>query len=234
MRVLLIDDHAPVRKNLRELIEISGEFQVVGEGSNGVEAIDLAARLDPELVLMDINMPELDGIEATRRIVKANPAVQVVVLTSVSDRERILEALDAGPIGFLFKDAEPEELFDGIRAAARGESPLAPKAAREVLLARNERRDRGLTERELDVLGLVRAGLSNKLIARRLEISEKTVKAHLTSVFQRVGVGDRTSAALWARAHLGDLSEGGGTEGAGNGGSGGTGGPTPDGATFAR
>src|SRR3954469_21117065 len=126
---------------------------------------------------MDLLMPELDGIEATRRIVGANPAVQVVVLTAFSDRERILEALDAGAVGFLLKDAEPDELFRGIRAAARGESPLAPKAAREVLLTRTEH-GRGLTERELDVLGLVRTGLSNKLIARRLEISEKTVKAH--------------------------------------------------------
>jgi DNA-binding NarL/FixJ family response regulator len=143
----------------------------------------------------------LDGIEATRRIVGEDPAVAVVVLTSFSDRERILEALDAGAIGYLLKDADPDELFRGIRAAARGESPLAPKAAREVLGARSERRDNGLTDRELEVLGLVRAGLSNKLIARRLEISEKTVKAHLTSVFQRIGVTDRTQAALWAERH---------------------------------
>jgi DNA-binding NarL/FixJ family response regulator len=133
--------------------------------------------------------------------VHADAGVQVVVLTSFADRERILDALDAGAIGFLLKDAEPEELFRGIRAAARGESPLAPKAARELLLAHGERGERGLTERELDVLGLVRAGLANKLIARRLEISEKTVKAHLTSIFQRIGVTDRTQAALWAERH---------------------------------
>src|SRR5439155_26125504 len=142
-----------------------------------------------------------DGIEATRRIVRADPNVQVVVLTSFSDRPRIIEALDAGAVGFLLKDAEPQELFQGIRAAARGESPLAPKAAREVLRSRSEHRSPGLTERELDVLGLVRTGLSNKLIAHRLEISEKTVKAHLTSIFQRIGVTDRTQAALWAERH---------------------------------
>jgi DNA-binding NarL/FixJ family response regulator len=198
IRLLLAEDHNLVRAGLADLLGDVPDFELVGAVANGSEAVSLAAEYEPQVVLMDLLMPEVDGIEATRRIVNANPAVQVVVLTSVSDRERILEALDAGAIGFLFKDAEPEELFHGIRAAARGESPLAPKAAREVLLARSERRDRGLTERELDVLGLVRAGLSNKLIARRLEISEKTVKAHLTSIFQRIGVTDRTQAALWA------------------------------------
>jgi DNA-binding NarL/FixJ family response regulator len=150
---------------------------------------------------MDLLMPVLDGTEATRRIVGADPAVRVVVLTSFSDGDRILEALDAGAAGYLLKDAEPEELFRSIRAAARGESPLAPKAATEVLAARRDQRGGALTGRELEVLGLVRAGLPNKLIARRLEISEKTVKAHLTSVFQRIGVTDRTQAALWAERH---------------------------------
>jgi len=198
IRLLLAEDHSLVRAGLADLLGNVTDIELVGAAANGSEAVSLAAECDPQVVLMDLVMPGLDGIEATRRIVKANPAVQVVVLTSFSDRERILEAVDAGAIGFLFKDAEPEELFRGIRAAARGESPLAPKAAREVLLARNERRDRGLTDRELDVLGLVRGGLSNKLIARRLEISEKTVKAHLTSIYQRIGVTDRTQAALWA------------------------------------
>jgi DNA-binding NarL/FixJ family response regulator len=174
---------------------------VVGAAADGAEAVTLAAERRPQVVLMDLLMPGVDGIEATRRIVGADPDVQVVVLTSFSDRTRIIEALDAGAVGFLLKDAEPEELFRGIRAAARGGSPLAPKAAREVLRARSEHRSPGLTERELDVLGLVRAGLSNKLIARRLKISEKTVKAHLTSIFQRIGVTDRTQAALWAERH---------------------------------
>jgi len=201
IRVLLAEDHSIVRAGLADLLGNVPDFQVVGAAADGVEAVALAAERSPEVVLMDLLMPELDGVEATRRIVRADPGVRVVVLTSFSDRERILEALDAGAIGFLLKDAEPDELFRGIRAAADGESPLAPKAAREVLLARSERHVRGLTDRELDVLGLVRAGLSNKLIARRLEISEKTVKAHLTSVFQRIGVTDRTQAALWAERH---------------------------------
>jgi DNA-binding NarL/FixJ family response regulator len=201
IRLLLAEDHSVVRAGLADLLGNVSDFELVGAAADGAEAVALAAEHRPQVVVMDLLMPELDGVEATRRIVKADPSVQVVVLTSFSDRERILGALDAGAIGFLLKDAEPEELFHGIRAAARGESPLAPKAAREVLLARNERGDRGLTERELDVLGLVRGGLSNKLIARRLEISEKTVKAHLTSIFQRIGVTDRTQAALWAERH---------------------------------
>jgi DNA-binding NarL/FixJ family response regulator len=201
IRLMLAEDHSLVRAGLADLVGNVADFELVAAAADGAEAVALAAEHNPDVVVMDLLMPELDGIEATRRIVEAHPAVQVVVLTSFSDRERILEALDAGAIGFLLKDAEPDELFRGIRAAARGESPLAPKAAREVLLARSERRDRGLTERELDVLGLVRAGLSNKLIARRLDISEKTVKAHMTSIFQRIGVSDRTQAALWAERH---------------------------------
>jgi DNA-binding NarL/FixJ family response regulator len=201
IRVLLAEDHNLVRAGLADLLGNVPDFQVVGAAADGAEAVALAAERRPQVVLMDLLMPDVDGIEATRRIVKSDPGVQVVVLTSFSDRTRIMEALDAGAVGFLLKDAEPDELFRGIRAAARGESPLAPKAAREVLLARSERHERGLTERELDVLGLVRTGLSNKLIARRLEISEKTVKAHLTSIFQRIGVTDRTQAALWAERH---------------------------------
>jgi DNA-binding NarL/FixJ family response regulator len=201
IRLLLAEDHNLVRAGLADLLGNVEDFELVAAAADGAEAVALAAEHSPQVVLMDLVMPELDGIQATRRIVQADPGVQVVVLTSFSDRERILAALDAGAIGFLLKDAEPEELFHGIRAAARGESPLAPKAAREVLLARSERDDRGLTERELDVLGLVRAGLSNKLVARRLEISERTVKAHLTSIFQRIGVTDRTQAALWAERH---------------------------------
>jgi DNA-binding NarL/FixJ family response regulator len=200
IRVLLAEDHSLVRAGLADLLGNVRDFEVVGAAADGAEAVTLAAERRPQVVLMDLVMPGLDGIEATRRIVSADPAVQVVVLTSFSDRTRIMEALDAGAVGFLLKDAEPDELFRGIRAAARGESPLAPKAAREVLLTRTEH-GRGLTERELDVLGLVRTGLSNKLIARRLEISEKTVKAHLTSIFQRIGVTDRTQAALLAERH---------------------------------
>jgi DNA-binding NarL/FixJ family response regulator len=200
IRVLLAEDHGIVRAGLQDLLSNVEDFEVVGAAADGAEAVALAAERRPDVVLMDLQMPVLDGTEATRRIVGADPGVRVVVLTSFSDGERIVDALDAGAIGYLLKDAEPEELFRSVRAAARGESPLAPKVATEVLAARGDRRG-GLTGRELEVLGLVRAGLPNKLIARRLEISEKTVKAHLTSVFQRIGVTDRTQAALWAERH---------------------------------
>jgi DNA-binding NarL/FixJ family response regulator len=144
-------------------------------------------------------MPELDGIEAARRIVAEGDGVSVVVLTSFSDRNAIMDALDAGAVGYLLKDAEPADLVRGIRAAARGESPLDPRAARELLTARAERPAAELSPREREVLVLLASGLPNKLIAQRLGISEKTVKAHLTSVFSQIGVADRTQAALWAQ-----------------------------------
>ena len=174
---------------------------MVGAAADGAEAVELAAMLEPDVVLIDLSMPQLDGIEATRRIVEARPETRVVVLTAFSERERILGALDAGALGYLLKDASPEELLGAVCAAARGEAPLAPKAASEVLAARAGRRAAELTGREREVLALVAEGLPNKLIARRLEISEKTVKAHLTRVFERIGVTDRTQAALWARRH---------------------------------
>jgi DNA-binding NarL/FixJ family response regulator len=151
-------------------------------------------------VLMDLSMPNMGGIAATEAIVARADDVRVVVLTSYSDRDRILNALDAGAVGYLLKDADPPELIAGIRAAADGESPLHPKAASAVLRARAERKPaQELSEREREVLELVADGLSNQKIAVRLGISEKTVKAHLTSVFRQLGVDDRTQAAVWAR-----------------------------------
>ena len=201
IRVLLAEDHNLVRAGLERLLATATDFDVVGGVADGAEAIRLAAELRPDVVLMDLSMPNVDGIEATRTIVAANEEVQVVVLTSLADRERILAALDAGAVGYLLKDAAPDELVGGIRAAARGESPLAPKAARAVLAARAERERAGLSEREREVLNCVAEGLPNKLIARKLGISEKTVKAHLTRVFQQIGVTDRTQAALLAVKH---------------------------------
>ena len=154
---------------------------------------------------MDLQMPRIDGVEATRRIVAEELGAEVVVLTSFSDSARIVAALDAGAVGYLLKDADPEDVLDGVRAVSRGESPLHPKVARQLLAvtrAGARAPDVQLTPREAEVLGLVQAGLANKQIARRLGISERTVKAHLTSVFQRIGVADRTQAALWAERHL--------------------------------
>src|SRR5690349_21404597 len=153
---------------------------------------------------MDLEMPEMDGIEATRRILQERPGRRVVVLTSFADRERILDALDAGACGHLLKDAEPEELVRGIRAAAKGESPLTPRVAAQILTARSEGRGKtALTERERDVLALLAEGLPNKVIALRLGISDKTVKAHLTRIYEVIGVTDRTQAALWAHKNPG-------------------------------
>jgi DNA-binding NarL/FixJ family response regulator len=143
----------------------------------------------------------VDGIEATSRIKSELPDIAIVVLTSFSDRERIVGALDAGAAGYVLKDAEPEELARAIAAAARGEAPLDPKAASALLSARRAPTSPPLSPREREVLAMVRAGLPNKLIARRLEISEKTVKTHLTSIYRQIGVTDRTQAALWAERH---------------------------------
>lgn len=202
IRVVIADDHAVVRTGLSQLVETFEGVELVGTATDGEEAVAVSREREPDVVLMDLEMPTLDGIAATRRIKEAQPNVAVVVLTSFSDRERILGALDAGAAGYLLKDAEPEELSKAIRAAARGEVPLDPKAARALLGAR-----RGgapgdlLSDREREVLALVADGLANKVIAQRLGISEKTVKAHLTSVFRQIGVSDRTQAALWAERH---------------------------------
>jgi DNA-binding NarL/FixJ family response regulator len=200
IRVVLADDHALVRAGLAELLGPSEDIEVVAAAADGEEALAAVERHEPDVVLMDLSMPEVDGIEATRRIAAAHPDVHVVALTSFSASPQVLGALDAGAVGYLLKDATPDELREGIRAAARGESPLSPKAARAVIAARGAAKPAAdLSPREREVLALVADGLPNKLIARRLEISEKTVKAHLTRVFQEIGVTDRTQAALWAR-----------------------------------
>jgi len=199
IRLLVADDHAVVRTGLEHLVATFDDVELVATAANGQEAVDASQEHRPDVVLMDLEMPLLDGIEATRRIVAADPRVAVVVLTSFSDREQILRALDAGAVGYLLKDAEPAELARAIRAAARGESPLDPRAGRAVLQARAAGSPLdALSERERQVLALVARGLPNKLIARELSISEKTVKTHLTSVFRVIGVTDRTQAALWA------------------------------------
>lgn len=202
VRVLLADDHAVVRRGLGDLLSGADDIEVVGAAADGQEALDLTRSLRPDVVVMDLQMPGMDGVQATRAILAEDLGAQVLVLTSFSDSERILDALDAGAVGYLLKDADPDDVIAGVRAVSRGESPLHPKAARELLLARNRPAERpALTPRETDVLRLVRLGLANKQIARRLDISERTVKAHLTSAFQRIGVADRTQAALWAERH---------------------------------
>lgn len=199
IRVVVADDHGVVRDGLARLLDALEDMKVVGKAADGAEAVEQARDLRPDVVLLDLDMPRMDGIEATRRITALATGIAVLVLTSFSDRPRILGALDAGASGYLLKDAASEEVAGGIRAAARGESPLDPRAARTVLEAHSEPDPlAGLSEREREVLALLVEGLPNKLIARRLEISEKTVKSHLTRVFREIGVTDRTQAALWA------------------------------------
>jgi len=201
IRLVLVEDHPVVRVGLERLLANEDDIDIVGTAENGAEAVELLERVECDVVLMDLSMPVMDGIEATRRIVAAHGgAVRVVVLTSFSAREDVVAALDAGASGYLLKDAEPQELLAGVHAAARGDAPLAPRAAREMLSARaEESAGPELSPRESEVLQLVARGLPNKRIARELQISEKTVKAHLTQVFQRIGVTDRTQAALWAK-----------------------------------
>lgn len=197
--VLIADDHAVLREGLARLIGGLDDLELVGTAADGLEAVALVQQLGPDVVLMDLDMPRLDGIEATRRIGIERPGTAVLVLTAFSDRRRILGALEAGACGYLLKDATSNEVAEGIRAAARGESPLDPRAASTVLAARTEPDPlAGLSAREQEVLGLLVEGLPNKLIALRLQISEKTVKSHLTRVFREIGVSDRTQAALWA------------------------------------
>jgi DNA-binding NarL/FixJ family response regulator len=207
IRVVIVDDHAVFRAGLELLLADTDDIAVVGTAADGEQAVAAVGTATPDVVLMDLSMPVLDGVGATKAIRATAPEdVRVVVLTSFSDRERILDAIDAGAVGYLLKDADPAELLAGIRAAAAGESPLHPKAASAVLGARAGVREPSytLSDREREVLLLVAEGLPNKRIAIRMGISEKTVRGHLTNVFRQIGVTDRTQAALWAIAHLAD------------------------------
>jgi DNA-binding NarL/FixJ family response regulator len=203
IRVVIADDHAIVRGGLEQLLSTADDLLLVGTAADGDEVVEIVARERPDVVLMDLSMPNVDGVGATRRIVAANPDARVIVLTSFGDDRHIADALDAGAVGYMLKHAGPDELLDAIRAAAAGDSPLDPKAARVLLASRRVGpAARQLSAREEEVLRLVASGLANKQIARRLDISERTVKAHLTNVFAQLGVSDRTQAALWAKEHL--------------------------------
>ena len=196
IRVLVADDHGVVREGLGRLVESVEGLELVGLATDGEEAATLAASERPDVVLMDLDMPGLDGIAATERIVAECPGIAVVVLTAFSDRRRIQGARDAGAAGYLLKDASSGEVAEAIQAAARGEHPVDARVSRTITDAPDPLA--GLSPREREVLALLAEGLPNKLIARRLQISEKTVKTHVTRVFREIGVTDRTQAALWA------------------------------------
>ncbi|MDQ4039255.1 MAG: response regulator transcription factor [Actinomycetota bacterium] len=203
IRVLVVDDHAIVRQGLERLFATADDIELVGMAADGQEAVALVAAHSPDVVLMDLSMPVMDGVAATREIAAMAPQVQVVVLTSYGEESRILDALNAGASGYLLKHTDPDDLIDAVRAASHGDAPLDPRAGRVLIEQRRRSPQSGdLTPREVEVLRLVGQGLANKQIARRLGISERTVKAHLTSVFQSVGVTDRVQAALWARSNL--------------------------------
>jgi two-component system, NarL family, response regulator LiaR len=202
IRVLVCDDHPVVRQGLRAFLDARPGIAVVGEAGDGAEVLRKVTHLSPDVVLMDLVMPDVDGVEATRRITAGHPGTRVVVLTSFGDEARVLEAVRAGAAGYLFKDADPDEVEAAVRAVHRGEAPLAPRAAATVLRQVSHPPapsplDR-LTAREREVLTLLAAGRTNRLIARTLGVSEKTVKTHVSNLLAKLGVEDRTQAALLA------------------------------------
>ena len=202
IRVLVVDDHELVRAGIITLLNAAPDMLVVGEAADGQQALEVAREVGPAVALMDLSMPGLDGAEATRLLLADQPDMQIVALTSFSDRQRVDAVLSAGAVGYLLKDARPDELIAAIRAAAAGHAPLDPRVAAALLPGRQKSAADQLSERELQVLRLAAAGLANKQIARRLAISESTVKVHIGSVFRRIGVRDRTSAAVWAMENL--------------------------------
>jgi DNA-binding NarL/FixJ family response regulator len=201
IRVMLVDDHRLVRAGLTSLLNAAADVEVVGEAADGAEALTVAAAAEADVVLMDLSMPVMDGVTATRKLLVEHPGLRVVVLTSFADQARVRDALAAGAIGYVLKDCLPEELLAAVRSAAQGHAPLDPRVAGALLPSASSPADE-LSERELQVLRLASQGLANKQIGRSLGIAERTVKVHLGNVFRRIGVSDRTSAALWAREHL--------------------------------
>jgi DNA-binding NarL/FixJ family response regulator len=204
IRVLVVDDHAIVRDSLRRLLDQAEGIEVVATAADGGEAVAAAtAGGEIDVVLMDLSMPGMDGVAATRQLSAKDPAIKVLILTTFDDGHRIMDALNSGAAGYLLKDASPDTIVAAVHTVMAGGAPLDPKAARVLLDAqRTPQLARRLSGRETEVLALLATGLANKQIARRLGIAERTVKAHLTSIFQQLGVTDRTQAALWAQKHL--------------------------------
>jgi len=210
IRVLIVDDHAMVRRGMRDFLDLHDDLEVVGEAANGREALAQAAALLPDVIVMDLLMPDLDGIAATAQLKSLHPAIEVVVITSFIEEERITAALEAGASGFLLKDAEADDLASAIRSARAGEVYLDPAVAGIVARRLRARADRGdglseavgtLTARERDVLAAVARGLSNRAIADELGMAERTARTHVSNILAKLGLASRTQAALFAVEH---------------------------------
>jgi two-component system, NarL family, response regulator LiaR len=206
IRVMIVDDHAVVREGLRTYLELEDRFVLVGEASNGREAADKVRALKPDVVLMDLLMPVMDGIEATRAIKQNAPDVKVIVLTSFTDDEHIMPAIEAGATGYLLKDVSAEDLVKAIQGAHQGQAQLHPEVARKLMEQvrqprKSERPGEDLTPREMEVLRLIASGMSNKEIARELVMTERTVKGHVSNILGKLNLQDRTQAALYAVRH---------------------------------
>jgi NarL family two-component system response regulator YdfI len=201
IRVLIVDDHLVVREGLHTILEVSGDIEPVGEAANGAEAVRLVGELSPDVVLMDLRMPGMDGIEAIQQIKARYPVVEIVILTTYDDDEYIVQGLRAAARGYLLKDTGRQALFEAIRAAARGESLLPSAVVDKVLAHLGSPRPvaaGSLSEREQEVLALLAEGASNKEVSLRLQITERTVKAHVTSIFNKLGVNSRAEAVAVA------------------------------------
>jgi DNA-binding NarL/FixJ family response regulator len=198
IRLLVCDDHPVVRSGLRGILRSQPDFEIVAEAPDGNQAVALARRFRPDVVLMDLRMPGMDGVTATGKIKAEHPEVQVLVLTTYETDADILHAVEKGAIGFLLKDTSEENLFDAIRQAARGRSPLAPSVATRLVERMRGTADEKLSEREIEILQLVAGGMNNKAIARELLVSESTIKAHMLHIFAKLGVTDRTAAVTTA------------------------------------
>lgn len=199
IRVLLVDDHAVVRQGLRMFLGLDPDLQIIGEATNGLEAIELSRQLKPDIILMDLLMPIMDGLTAIQKIKKAQPEVEIIALTSVIEDDRVFNAIHAGAMGYLLKDTQASELVQRIKAANRGEVQLHPEAAKRLIReVRSPDSPEKLTDRETEVLKLIARGLSNKDIATRLVVSEKTVKTHVSNLLTKLNLPSRTQAALYA------------------------------------
>ncbi|MCM3662840.1 response regulator transcription factor [Mesobacillus subterraneus] len=204
IKILIADDHHVVRRGLVFFLRTQESIEIIGEASNGKEAVELARKLNPDLILMDLIMPEMDGIQATKLIKGAQPEIKIMMLTSFSDQEHVIPAIEAGASGYQLKDIQPDELVKSIKRIMAGENQLHPKATSLVLkhLSSNNRQERkaidDLTKRELEVLKEIASGKSNKEIAATLYITEKTVKTHVSNVLAKLELADRTQAALYA------------------------------------